>query len=154
MSNSLPTLWTVDYQPPLSKGFSREYWSGFPCSPPGDLPNQGIELTSLLSPALTGRFFTTSATWQATVSLQMCLFWTSDRNETKQHVALYLAVFIFITFSKFVCAVVPISTSFFLMSELFPCIYNVTFVFIYSSVDGLWIVFTLGYYKPCCYKRV
>ena len=26
-------------------GFSRqEYWSGFPCPPPGDLPNPGIEL--------------------------------------------------------------------------------------------------------------
>ena len=25
-------------------GFSRqEYWSGLPCSPPGDLPNPGIE---------------------------------------------------------------------------------------------------------------
>ena len=28
-------------------GFSRqEYWSGLPCSPPGDLPNSGIELES------------------------------------------------------------------------------------------------------------
>ena len=29
---------------------------------PGDLPNPGIEPTSLMSPALAGRFFTTSAT--------------------------------------------------------------------------------------------
>jgi len=44
-------------------GFSRqEYWSGLPCPPPGDLPHPGIELTSLMSPALAGRFFTTSAT--------------------------------------------------------------------------------------------
>ena len=29
---------------PLSMGFSRqEYWSGFPCIPPGDLPNPGIK---------------------------------------------------------------------------------------------------------------
>ena len=28
-------------------GFSRqEYWSGFPCTPPGDLPNPGIERRS------------------------------------------------------------------------------------------------------------
>ena len=28
---------------PLSMGFSRqEYWSGLPCPPPGDLPNQGL----------------------------------------------------------------------------------------------------------------
>ena len=42
-------------------GFSRqEYWSGLPCPPPGDLPNEGIETASLTSPALVGRFFTTS----------------------------------------------------------------------------------------------
>ena len=32
------TLWTVAWQAPLSMGFSRqEYWSGWPCPPPGDL---------------------------------------------------------------------------------------------------------------------
>ena len=47
------TLWTVARQAPLSMGFSRrEYWSGLPCPPPGDLPDPGIELTSLMSPAL------------------------------------------------------------------------------------------------------
>ena len=34
---------TVPHQAPLSMGFSRqEYWDGFPCPPPGDLPNPGI----------------------------------------------------------------------------------------------------------------
>ena len=34
-------------------GLSRkEYWSGLPCSPSGDLPDSGIEPTSLMSPAL------------------------------------------------------------------------------------------------------
>ena len=38
----------------LSTGFSRqEYWSGLPYSLPVDLPNPGIELASLMSPALT-----------------------------------------------------------------------------------------------------
>ena len=47
-------------------GFSRqEYWSGLPCPPAGDFPNPGIEPTSLVSPALAGGFFTTSATWEA-----------------------------------------------------------------------------------------
>ena len=56
----------VTSQAPLSMGFSRqEYWSGLPCPPPGDLPNPGIEPVSLTSPALAGRFFTTSATWEA-----------------------------------------------------------------------------------------
>ena len=35
--------WTVAHQARLSMGFSRqEYWTGFPCPPPGDLPNPGI----------------------------------------------------------------------------------------------------------------
>ena len=47
-------------QGPLSMGFSREeYWNGLPCPPPGDLPNPGIELMSLVSSALAGGFFTT-----------------------------------------------------------------------------------------------
>ena len=38
------TPWTVAHQAPLSLGFSRqEYWSGFQCLPPGELPNPGIE---------------------------------------------------------------------------------------------------------------
>ena len=32
---------------------------------PGDLHDPGIEPASLMSPALTGGFFTTSATWEA-----------------------------------------------------------------------------------------
>jgi len=42
-------------------GFSRqECWSGFPCPPPGDLPDPGIKPTSPVSPALAGRFYTTA----------------------------------------------------------------------------------------------
>ena len=50
----------------LSMGFSRqEYWSGLPCPPPGDLPHPGIKPVFLISPALAGKFFTTSPTWEA-----------------------------------------------------------------------------------------
>ena len=57
------TPWTVAHQARLSMEFSRqEYWSGLPFSTPGDLANHGIEPASLESPALAGRFFTTSAT--------------------------------------------------------------------------------------------
>ena len=57
------TTWTVVRQVPLSMGFSRqEYWSGLPCSPPGNLPDPGVKPMSPMSPALAGRFFTTSAT--------------------------------------------------------------------------------------------
>ena len=46
--SSLQTPWTIAHQAPLSMGFSRqEHWSGLPCPPPGDLPNPGIEPTSL-----------------------------------------------------------------------------------------------------------
>ena len=56
------TLWTIVCQAPLSMGFSRqEYWSGFPFSSPGDLPNPGIEPSFLTSPALVGVSFTTLA---------------------------------------------------------------------------------------------
>ena len=41
------TPWTVACQARLSMRFSRqEYWSGLSCSPPGDLPNAGIEPVS------------------------------------------------------------------------------------------------------------
>ena len=60
------TLWAVGHHAPLSMGFSRqEYWSGLPLPPSGDLPDPGIEPTSLMSPALAGGFFTTRATWEA-----------------------------------------------------------------------------------------
>ena len=49
---------------PVSVGFSRqEYWSGLPFPPPGGLPN--LEIDPMSPPALAGRFFTTSATWEA-----------------------------------------------------------------------------------------
>ena len=62
------TLWTVAHQAPLSMEFSRqEYWSKLLCSPPGDLPHPGKGRVFFLSPALAGRFFTTSATWMMTI---------------------------------------------------------------------------------------
>ena len=61
-------LWIAACQAPLSMVFSSlEYWSGLPCLPPGGLPNPGIEPTSLMTPALAGRFFTLVLTWEAQV---------------------------------------------------------------------------------------
>ena len=45
---------------------------GLLCPPPGDLPYPGIELKFLMSPELTGRFFTTITTWEAQAH-NMCL---------------------------------------------------------------------------------
>ena len=53
---------TVNCTAPLSIEFSRqEYWTELPCPPPEDLPHPGIKPMSPVSPALAGRFFTTSA---------------------------------------------------------------------------------------------
>ena len=53
MSDSV-TSWTVARQDPLSMEFSRqEYWSGWPCPPPGDLLDSGIRP---VSPALQTEF--------------------------------------------------------------------------------------------------
>ena len=55
------TPWTVPRQALLFMAFSRqEYWRGLPFPTPGNLPYAGIEPTSLVSPARTGRFFTTA----------------------------------------------------------------------------------------------
>ena len=40
--------------------YRQEYWSGLPFPSPWDLPDPGIKTASLASPALAGRFFTTS----------------------------------------------------------------------------------------------
>ena len=57
-------------------GFSRqEYWSDLSCSPTGDLPNPGIDPTSVVSSALAGGFFTTSTTWIDL--LNRCKLWVS-----------------------------------------------------------------------------
>ena len=63
--------------------FSRqEYWSRLPRPPPGDLPHPGIEPSSLMSPALAGRFFTTNITWEAhTMEYYPAKYqeWTTDK---------------------------------------------------------------------------
>ena len=52
---------TIAHLATLSKEFSRqEYWSGLPFLPPGVLPDPAIKSVSPESPALAGRFFTTT----------------------------------------------------------------------------------------------
>ena len=69
------TPWSVGRQAPPSMGFSgQEYWSGLPFSTPGDLLDLGIKPASLASPALAGRFFTTSITWDAHSSKEQARF--------------------------------------------------------------------------------
>ena len=59
------TLWTVAHQAPLSMGFFRqEYWSRLPFSPPGDLPDPGIEP---VSPCIGRQILYHWATWEAPI---------------------------------------------------------------------------------------
>ena len=63
----------MDCSPPLSMEFCRqEYWSGLPFPPPGNLPNPGIEPSSLASPALTGKFFSTEPAGMHTALNRCC----------------------------------------------------------------------------------
>ena len=65
---TLCNAWTVAGQAPLFMGFfMQEYWSGVPFLPLGDLPEPAIKPVSLVSPALTGGFFTTSANCEALI---------------------------------------------------------------------------------------
>ena len=58
--------WIIPCQTPLSMGLPRQqYWSGLPCSSPGDLPDPGIKPAPLMSLALASGFFTPRATWEA-----------------------------------------------------------------------------------------
>ena len=73
------TPWTVPHQAPLSMGLSRqEYWSGLPFSSPGDPPNPGIKP---MSPALVGRFFTSSATYLGFITMLTIHVVNYDRAE-------------------------------------------------------------------------
>ena len=57
------TSWTIACHSSLSMGFSRQgYCSRLPCPPSGDLPNPGMEPTSLMSPEFACGLFTNSAT--------------------------------------------------------------------------------------------
>ena len=87
------TPWTVARQAALSVGFSRQkYWSGLPCPPPGELPD--LCLTSnlcLMSPALAGGFFTTSATLEAHGLLSTAFF--SGKNTGAGSLSLLQGIF-------------------------------------------------------------
>ena len=73
--------WAVARQVLLSmKFFRQEYWSVLPGPPPGDLPDPGIgppgfRPTSLMYPALAGRFFTTCPIWETPGVLGPCANW-------------------------------------------------------------------------------
>ena len=67
--------WTVALKLSLSMELCRqEHWNGLPFPIPGNPPEPGIELASLASCALAGKFFTTVkffATWKANLNVNL-----------------------------------------------------------------------------------
>ena len=65
------TPWTVAPQASWPMELSRQkYWSEESFPSPGDLPDPGIKLRSLMSSALAGRFLKGRATWESLSELQ------------------------------------------------------------------------------------
>ena len=97
VAQSCPTLCEpMDYSLPDSSvhGILRqEYWSGFPFPSPGDLPNTGIKP---VSPALGGRFFTTSTTREVFIYIQHAHIHTHTYIYT--HICIHIAPLLRISF--------------------------------------------------------
>ena len=73
------TPWTITHQPPLSMRFSRqEYWSELTWSS-RESPQRRDWAACLMSPALAGGFFTTSATWEGPQNRRQVLFSTGTQ---------------------------------------------------------------------------
>ena len=101
-------VWLCNLTDCSSPGFSvhgilqAKYWSGLPCSPPGDLPGPVTKPMSLMSPVLAGGFFTTSTTWEAHVYVcvsmyrcaQVCVY---------VHVYIYKCVYMGVCISMYTC---------------------------------------------------
>ena len=71
-----------------------------------DLPSPEIEPASLISLALAGRFFLTSATWKGHKCVYMCVYiHTHIYTHTYTYIQFVRLIFIFIAFVLFICFV-------------------------------------------------
>ena len=71
-------LQTVTQHGPMSMGLDspgENTGMGLPFPSPGNLPDPGIKPVSITSPALAGKFFTTSTTWEAICSIAATHIW-------------------------------------------------------------------------------
>ena len=76
----LVTLWTVACQAPLSRGFFQARipeWMAVPLSRGSSRPRDQTHI-SYVSPALAGRFFTTSAPWEACTPYDLLNKWADE----------------------------------------------------------------------------
>ena len=71
-------------------GFPRqEYWSELSFLNPGDFPHPGMEHTSLESPALTGRFFTTLPPGKPSLSYTLRIVTAKEYEHFTAYILLY-----------------------------------------------------------------
>ena len=78
-----PQALAVAHQAPLSMGLPRqEFWSGLLFPSPGDLPDAGIEPTSLASPALAGGLFATEPPGKPTKLHEMVYRFADSKQHT------------------------------------------------------------------------
>ena len=75
--------------------FQQGAWSGLPFPPPGDRPYPGMEPRSLASPALTGRFSTTSTT-QGAGPLILKIFFSNKYIVQYYTIHIYMACVLFL----------------------------------------------------------
>ena len=93
-------------------GFSsNEYWCELPLSPPGHLPDPRINLPSLMSSALAGGLFTTSAFWQALILMfkfvDLINLYVCVCVYTHTHTYIYKAVYVYQFSSSSVAELCP-----------------------------------------------
>ena len=75
LQSSLTLFDPMNYSPPgrwTHEILQARILEQLPCPPPGDLPNPGFEPISLSYPALSGKWFIISATYEAPVILYQC----------------------------------------------------------------------------------
>ena len=138
------TLWIIAHQAPLSMWFSRqEYWSGLPCPLPDDLPDPGMEPLFLLSPALAGEFFTTSATCSSITEwcIQPAFLESQLTHSYSKSWCLPKSLSAFCLFSAIFLKCKVLSTPVLEMRNLFPTIIKyfpnfLTYFHIFSTVQS------------------
>ena len=131
--------------------FQQEYWSGWPFPTPGDVPRPGIEPTSLVFPALAGRFFTNSATWEAYIhnyipTLYFQRFFISSVSGDMQYLSFCVWLISLIMFPRFTHVVACVRTSFFFCGWIIVHGMDIPH-FIRSSGDGRTLFQPFGYYE-------
>ena len=93
MSDSFATPSTVARQAPLSMDSpGKEYWSGLPFPPPGDLPDPGIQPAFC---ALADRFFTTEPPGKS----EYC--YSEQKNKRYRERSIEIIKKIYLTYYKF-----------------------------------------------------